>query len=245
MPQAQESLVLKEEDMTLIITLQTTTHLVIAADGMGYSSSEEWGTDPYPVKKLHSINDSWVFGSCGNVPSLRAYREALDGDILSGRRQFDKDIDSGGHDYLLALHEKLCKQRIDNRVNGKLILAGRRCNEELTLKVMHLYGEESELRYNFVDPTAVFGSKKSEVIANTVINCLRKPDAPPETLERIACFAIWEASKSEFNIGKLEDDYAYTICVLGPEMEPPRIKGFERDKLESMMALRQRLGECV
>jgi len=66
-----------------------------------------------------------------------------------------------------------------------------------------------------------------------------------EVLERIACFAIWQASKSEFNIGKLEDDYAYTICVLSPEMGPPRIKVFGRDKLQSMMALHQRLGECV
>ena len=212
--------VLEEADMTLIVTIQTDTHIVIAADGMAYSGGDG-GSTPYHAKKLQVANKSWVFGFTGYAGPAPLHAE-VEAEIAAGRLILDTDLDMSARPYFEAICRKMENTYVPPDLRGAMILAGRG-HGGLVVKKAEIRKVDNRVQFSLLESDEVTGYGSKSSTAKAIIEMFIKCCPSPETLEELAIFSIWRVALQELTVGRMENDYEISTCILGPD-DPPQIK---------------------
>ena len=216
----QESL--EEMDMTLIVTIKTNDCIVLAADGMAYAARDGSNT-PYPVQKLHVANDAWVFGFAGYAGPAPIHKE-VEAEIAAGKLKFDGNLDMSARAYFEAICERLEKTYVPPNLKGTMILAGRG-NDGLVIRTAELCKVENRLTFTFLEgPCEAIGYGAKWMTAKALIDMFMDCCSTPDALAELATFSIWRVALQELVIGRMENDYEISVCVLTLDTAQPSIK---------------------
>ena len=206
--------------MTLIITLQTKSEIVMAADGMGYSQGDA-STVPYATQKIHLANGRWAIAFCGWA-GVEVQRKQLEAEIAVQTVRFHRDIDIGGPEYIETLHKKLADTYIPQHGSSKIILAGVAANgPSVIVGEITCAAESNKLSLALLEAPKVraYGSQSSTAqwMLNAFVDCCKTRDE----LVSLACFAIWQVAEQELTQGQLPR-YGISTAIVRKE-QPPKI----------------------
>jgi hypothetical protein len=231
---------LKETDMTLIVTIQSDDSVVIAADGMAYSGSGSDGNTPYPTQKLQVANNAWVFGFTGYAGPASIHKE-VEAEIAAGKLGFDVDLDMSARSYFDAICQRMEKTHVPPDVRGTMILAG--CGESgLVIKKADLCKIDNRLQFSFLEGAAgITGYGSKSPTAKAIIEMFIKCCPTPEALKELATFSIWRVSLQELVVGRMENDYQISTCILSRN-KPPQIESLP---IEATLKRMQEWKECL
>ena len=223
------------KDMTLIVAIRTDDSIVMAADGMAFSSGDQ-GNIPYPAAKLHTANDSWIMGFCGWA-GTEVHRKQLEAETVKGTREFDKDIDIGGPLYLRAIHEKLSQEVLPHSASGGTLLLAGHGNGGLSFKVAELPRSGDKIGFNLVEGAnlAAYGSGK--LTAKWMLQTFLESCSTLQDRIDLTCFAIWNIAQQELTVGRLEQGYAITTALI-PDGAKPTIQTLNPEQLHRKLDAR-------
>ncbi len=206
--------------MSLIVAMQTLDKkIVVAADslcltygnGLG-DTTEQYAYYCEKLKRIAATN--WILASAGF--SVDGFHSELEAEVETGRRpQFDCDIRIGGPIYLKALGDKI-RFAAEGMPEEKLpyhpvMLAG----FDSTRKPVVLGASLPKYGY-FLAPT-IYPLGAQEPTANWIMRTLGANCSGTEDVKRLAYFTIWQISKLDVRVGKLESGFPISLCVMSAE----------------------------
>ena len=216
--------------MTLIISIKTDDFIVMAADGMGYTYPEAGVPVPYEAQKLHVANCSWIIGFAGWA-GIEVQHQELESQIEKRVMDFGSDVRTGGPAYLEALRT-LLKKTGGTPKQATVRLAGfDRNGNPHVYQVVFPDGQP-----DFPANASACGVKAA-VTAQWIMNLLFTCCHSPEDYRDLALFTISQIAKIELTVGRMENGYRLSSCVLRAGV-PPEIKTCD---ISRMLA---RTGEC-
>jgi hypothetical protein len=192
--------------------------IVVAADslcltyGNGLGDLEQYS---YRCDKLKTIaGTEWVLASGGF--SVDGFHSELEAEVGRGKRApFDPDIRIGGPAYLKALGDKIrfaAKGIPKNKTPfHPIILAG----FDSVGKPIVLAGSLPRCGYG-VAP-AIYPLGAQEPTAFWIMNTLGGSCSSLEEFKRLAYFTIWQISKLDVRVGKVESGFPISLCVMSPD----------------------------
>lgn len=202
--------------MTLIVALQTSDNrIVIAADGMNFTYGDGLGgsTEQYSYRNNKLIpvkGTNWTLAFAG-VAALKVLHKRLETEIDVGvRPPFHSHINIGGPDYLDAL---IClSQDVYHRGEEMpfcpTVLAGFDSDGKAQILVASL----PRPGYFFAPGSFSLGAQ--ETTSNWIMQTLGGACTTLENVKRLAYFTIWQISKQDVRVGKIESGYPIDLCVM-------------------------------
>ncbi len=188
--------------MTLIVWIKTKDSIILAADGMGYTHGDAKADVPYETPKLRLANSAWVIGFAG-WGGIEVQYAALETEIRERKRSFDPDITAGGYEYIARLKN----------------LAPANQSWQLSLAGFDSVGSPHVIEAISPDLSPYFPASISAcgVQKTSAIQILRMFSGCCESnrdFRDLASFSIWLAASNDLKIGKMEDGYPVSTCIL-------------------------------
>jgi hypothetical protein len=209
--------------MSLIVALRTTENeIVIAADSMnltyGNALGDNWEQYAYPCEKLYPIKrTNWVLAFAG-VGAINSFHKKLEAQVELGiRPAFDPHIEIGGPEYLNALSAmtRSAGDAVEQEMPfSPTLLAG----FGIDSKPQVLAASLPKAGY-YLAPS-IFPLGAQEPTANWIMRTLGANCSSLEDVKRLACFTIWQISKLDVRVGKVESGYPISLCVMSPDGAP-------------------------
>jgi len=205
--------------MTLIVALQTANNkMVLAADSMNLTVGDALGDSSdqysYPCEKLYPVRrTNWTLPFAG-VSGINSFHRQLETEVELGMRPpFDPHIEIGGPAYLNALI-------------GISRSAGNVAGEQMPFSPTLLAGFDIDGKPQVLAATLprpgyclaprIFPVGAQETTANWIMRTLGGSCSDLEDVKRPAYFTIWQISKQDARVGKLESGYPFSLCVMSP-----------------------------
>jgi len=189
--------------MTLIVSIKTKDSIILAADGMGYTHGDENADIPYPTIKLYPANSSWVAGFAG-WGGIDVQHTALETEIAKGKQAFSSDIAVGGHGYIAAL---------------KALIPPSQPASHLTLAGFDSMGRTLVIEaigpnYSPYFPASISACGVQKTSTLRILTMLSGCCKSRTDFRDLAAFSVWLASHHDLKIGKMENGYPISFCIL-------------------------------
>jgi hypothetical protein len=190
-------------EMTLIVSIKIEDSIILVADGMGYTHGDENADIPHPTIKLYPANSSWVVGFAG-WGGIDVQHTALKAEIAGGKQSFSSDIAVGGHRYISALKALIPP----SQPASQLILAG----FDSVGRPLVIEATGPNYSTYFPDSISACGAQKTSTLR--ILKMLSGCCKSNEEFRYLAAFSVWLASRHDLKIGKMEDGYPFSFCIL-------------------------------
>jgi hypothetical protein len=222
--------------MTLIIAIPTPDdRIIIGSDGL--IQSYDRNTDSnlgLSTNKLYRVEHTdWVLAFAGDS-ALAVFHKQIEAELKLGqRRPFDPHIDIGGPAYFNALSEiafKAMQSAPGTTMNEtRALLAGFDINNKPYLL-------ESTIPkggfHNSPGGWSVIAATGPAIIATWLLLGMQKCYTSIEAIKKLICFMIWQVSRTDMRIGRLDAGYPITLCVMEagkpPQYESRRWEDLDR-----------------
>jgi hypothetical protein len=203
--------------MSLIVAMQMLDKkIVVAADSLCLTYGNGLGDTteqyPYGCGKLKRIaGTDWILASAGF--SVDGFHSELEAEIETGvTPQFNRDIRIGGPKYLKALGDKI-------RVATEGIPEERKPYHPMMLAGFDSAGRPAVLgasppKHGYSLAQAIYPLGAQEPTAHWIMRTLGANCSSLEDVKRLACFTIWQISKIDVRVGRIESGYPISLCVM-------------------------------
>jgi hypothetical protein len=202
---------IEPSEMTLIVSIKTKDSIILVADGMGHTPGDDNANIPYHAIKLHSANSAWVIGFAG-WGGIEVQRVALEAEIAAGKQAFDSNIAVGGHKYIASLKAL----GPVNQPAWQVTLAGfDSMGKPLVIEARtpdHAEVKTPDLSPYFPDSISACGVQKTSTLR--ILTMLSGCCKSNEDFRYLAAFSVWLASSHDLKIGKMENGYKFSSCIL-------------------------------
>ena len=221
--------------VTLIVAVCVDDKIVIGADGLLCWADKVNNLNPtFATNKLWSIRKTnWTL-ACAGSDMVGVFCKRIDAEVELGQRvPFDPHLEVGGPDYINALTALTSEAKMVapdwNMLPTTVLLAGFDLR-----KAPYLLQTQLPLGGYFASPggCAILGAQDAIVwwLLRVLVPCCKTIDS----VEKLICFTIWQASKRDLRIGRAEAGFPISLCVMEAD-KPIQYERFERAAVDAWM----------